>query len=114
MWPIDQLYVELGFWLWAELASYTVYYLLSVHSVEKKSGHKTGAFKVHIIQIWFDLNPSLWACFLRNCKVHIFRESHKIFQNLHHLFVRCIASQIIGGDFIMLNISLLLIMGYLT
>ena len=32
-------------------------------------------------------------------KVHIFRESLKILQNLHQLFVLCTASQIIGGDF---------------
>ena len=32
-------------------------------------------------------------------KVHIFREGHKILQNLHPLFVLCTASQIIGGDF---------------
>ena len=33
------------------------------------------------------------------CKVHIFWEGNKILRNLHHLFVLCTASLIIGGDF---------------
>ena len=34
-----------------------------------------------------------------NDKVRIFREGHKILQNLHRRFVLCSNSQILGGDF---------------
>ena len=32
-------------------------------------------------------------------KVQIFWEGYKVLRNLHQLFVRCSASQIVGGDF---------------
>ena len=42
---------------------------------------------------------TIWIGSLFYAKVHIFGKGHKIFRNLHQLFVLCTASQIIGGDF---------------
>ena len=38
-------------------------------------------------------------CAMMVLKVHIFWESHKFLQNLHHRFVLCSNGQIYGGDF---------------
>ena len=45
------------------------------------------------------LNMNSFSFFEKVYKVHIFWEGHKILQNFHQLFVLCIVSQIIGGDF---------------
>jgi len=62
--------------------------------------------KIQINAIKF--TPVLFSLFLYSCalifktyfKVYIIWEGHKIWRNLHQLFVVCTASQIIGGDFV--------------
>jgi hypothetical protein len=42
---------------------------------------------------------SMVLLFKSAVKVHIFREGHKVLQNLHPRFVLCSNGQIYGGDF---------------
>ena len=67
------------------MASYSlysqVYYLLSVHSVEKKSGHITGAFKVRIMN-YISFEPIFKVYFLNTS----IRGIVELF-GLHHLLI---------------------------